>query len=161
MYRRRSPRALRPVDDVVDAHRVVGAPLVHPDELPEWILFERREGTKPLSDKPSDQGSLRHALLGRLATEGRVELLLDHDLEPFHGTDVTSVLQSDVASGLRSAMIWRMVELQIEAVAAPLLGSAEAASLALSLVARAQTMGFLPLREGRVELDRRFLEELA
>ena len=58
-------------------------------------------------------------------------------------------------------MIWRMVELQIESIEAPLLESAQAASLALSLVARAQTMGFLPLREGRVELDRRFLEELA
>jgi len=43
----------------------------------------------------------------------------------------------------------------------PLLESAQAVSLALSLVARAQTMGFLPLREGRVELDRRFLEDLA
>jgi hypothetical protein len=58
-------------------------------------------------------------------------------------------------------MIWRMVELQIESIEVPLLESAQAASLALSLVARAQTMGFLPLREGRVELDRRFLEELA
>src|SRR6266852_7237017 len=63
--------------------------------------------------------------------------------------------------GVRSAMIWRMVELQIESIEAPLLESAEVASLVLSLVARAQTMGFLPLREGRVELDRRFLEELA
>src|SRR5213595_139507 len=58
-------------------------------------------------------------------------------------------------------MIWSMVELQIEAIEAPLLESAEAASLALSLVARAQTMGFLPQREGRVELNRDFLEELA
>src|SRR5438094_4374650 len=32
---------------------------------------------------------------------------------------------------------------------------------ARALVARAQTMGFLPVREGRVELDRRFLEDLA
>ena len=54
-----------------------------------------------------------------------------------------------------------MVELQIESIERPLLGSAQAVSLALSLVARAQTMGFLPLREGRVELDRRFLEDLA
>ncbi len=58
-------------------------------------------------------------------------------------------------------MIWSMVELQIESIEAPLLGSAQAASLALSLVGRAQTMGFLPLREGRFELDREFLEELA
>jgi hypothetical protein len=58
-------------------------------------------------------------------------------------------------------MIWIMVELQIESIDAPLLRSAEAASLALSLVGRAQTMGFLPVREGRVELDREFLEELA
>jgi hypothetical protein len=58
-------------------------------------------------------------------------------------------------------MIWNMIELQIESIDAPLLESAQAASLALSLVARAQTMGFLPLREGRVELDREFLEELA
>jgi len=43
----------------------------------------------------------------------------------------------------------------------PLFESAQAVSLALSLVARAQTMGFLPLREGQVELDRRFLEDLA
>src|SRR2546429_5874435 len=54
-----------------------------------------------------------------------------------------------------------MVELQIESIERPLLGSAQAVSLALSLVARAQTMGFLPVREGRVELDRRFLEDLA
>jgi len=54
-----------------------------------------------------------------------------------------------------------MVEVQIESIEAPLLESAQAASLALSLVARAQTMGFLPLREGRFELDRAFLEELA
>jgi hypothetical protein len=54
-----------------------------------------------------------------------------------------------------------MVELQIASIEAPLLESAEAASLALSLVGRAQTMGFLPVREGRVELDGGFLEELA
>lgn len=54
-----------------------------------------------------------------------------------------------------------MVEVQIESIERPLLGSAQAVSLALSLVARAQTMGFLPLREGGVELDRRFLEDLA
>ena len=54
-----------------------------------------------------------------------------------------------------------MVELQIESIERPLLESAQAVSLALSLVARAQTMGFLPVREGRVELDRRFLEDLA
>jgi hypothetical protein len=58
-------------------------------------------------------------------------------------------------------MIWSMIELQIESIDAPLLESAQAASLVLSLVARAQTMGFLPLREGRDELDRMFLEELA
>ena len=58
-------------------------------------------------------------------------------------------------------MIWKMVELQIESIERPLLESPQAVSLALSLVARAQTMGFLPLREGRVELDRRFLEDLA
>ncbi len=57
-------------------------------------------------------------------------------------------------------MIWTMLELQIESIDAPLLRSAEAASLALSLVARAQTMGFLPPREGRVELDQAFLEAL-
>jgi len=53
-----------------------------------------------------------------------------------------------------------MLELQIESIDAPLLRSAEAASLALSLVARAQTMGFLPPREGLVELDQAFLEAL-
>ena len=58
-------------------------------------------------------------------------------------------------------MIWKMVELQIESIDAPLLESAEAVSLALSLVGRAQTMGFLPLGEGRVQLDRRFIEDLA
>jgi hypothetical protein len=58
-------------------------------------------------------------------------------------------------------MIWSMIELQIESIDAPLLESAQAASLVLSLVARAQTMGFLPVREGRVELDREFLDELA
>ena len=54
-----------------------------------------------------------------------------------------------------------MVELQIESIERALFGSVQAVSLALSLVARAQTMGFLPVREGRVELDRRFLEDLA
>jgi len=58
-------------------------------------------------------------------------------------------------------MIRSVIELQIESIDAPLLESAQAASLVLSLVARAQTMGFLPLREGRVDLDREFLEELA
>src|SRR3989442_14979784 len=58
-------------------------------------------------------------------------------------------------------MIWRMVELQIQSIEAPLFESPQAVSLALSLVARAQTMGFLPLREGRVELDRESLGELA
>jgi len=55
-----------------------------------------------------------------------------------------------------------MVELQIESVESPLLEAAPAASLALSLVARAQTMGFLPTRRNRrVELDRDFLAEVA
>jgi len=55
-----------------------------------------------------------------------------------------------------------MTELQIESIEEPLLESAAAATLALALVARAQTMGFLPEREGRrVELDRDFLNDLA
>jgi hypothetical protein len=54
-----------------------------------------------------------------------------------------------------------MIELQIESIETPLFESPQATSLALSLVARAQTMGFLPEREGRVELDRDFLVELA
>jgi hypothetical protein len=55
-----------------------------------------------------------------------------------------------------------MVELQITSIEAPLLEASSAASLALSLVGRAQTMGFLPDRQlGRIELDRDFLEELA
>jgi hypothetical protein len=55
-----------------------------------------------------------------------------------------------------------MVELQIDSIEAPLLETPPAASLALSLVGRAQTMGFLPARRrGRIELDRDFLEELA
>jgi hypothetical protein len=55
-----------------------------------------------------------------------------------------------------------MTELQIESIEAPLLESGEAATLALALVARAQTMGFLPVREGHgVELNRDFLNELA
>jgi hypothetical protein len=59
-------------------------------------------------------------------------------------------------------MIWVMVELQIESIEAPLLESGEAATLALALLGRAQTMGFLPEREGeRIELDRAFLGELA
>lgn len=55
-----------------------------------------------------------------------------------------------------------MVEIQIESIEVPLLQSGPATSLALSLVARAQTMGFLPARHGRrIELDRAFLDELA
>lgn len=54
-----------------------------------------------------------------------------------------------------------MVELRIESVEMPL-RSGPATSLALSLVARAQTMGFLPSRDGMpIELDRAFLGELA
>lgn len=59
-------------------------------------------------------------------------------------------------------MIREMSELQIASIEPPLLESGEAAALALALVARAQTMGFLPEREGhRVELNRDFLNELA
>jgi hypothetical protein len=59
-------------------------------------------------------------------------------------------------------MIREMAEFQIESIEAPLLESGEAATLALALVARAQTMGFLPEREGRrFELDRDFLGEIA
>jgi len=59
-------------------------------------------------------------------------------------------------------MIWEMFEVPIESIEEPVLESPTAASLALLLVARAQTMGFLPARAGsRIELDRRFLEELA
>lgn len=59
-------------------------------------------------------------------------------------------------------MIREMTDLQIESIEAPLLESGEAATLALALVARAQTMGFLPARAGyRVELNRDFLNELA
>jgi hypothetical protein len=55
-----------------------------------------------------------------------------------------------------------MTELQIESIEEPLLESGAAATLALALVARAQTMGFLPEREGhRVELNREFLNDLA
>ena len=59
-------------------------------------------------------------------------------------------------------MIRAVTELQIESIEAPLFASGEATTLALGLVARAQTMGFLPPREGhRVELNRDFLDELA
>lgn len=55
-----------------------------------------------------------------------------------------------------------MVELQIQSVESPLLESPGAVSLALELVARAQTMGFLPDRAGgRIEPNRAYLEELA
>jgi hypothetical protein len=65
-------------------------------------------------------------------------------------------------SGISSGMLWEMTELQIDSIEAPLLESGEAATLALALVARAQTMGFLPEREEhRVELNRDFLNELA
>jgi len=64
--------------------------------------------------------------------------------------------------GAQSDTIRSVTELQIESIEAPLLASAEATTLALGLVARAQTMGFLPPREGhRVELNRDFLDELA
>jgi hypothetical protein len=59
-------------------------------------------------------------------------------------------------------MIRAMADLQIESIEASLLDSGEAATLALALVARAQSMGFMPEREGhRVELNRDFLDELA
>jgi hypothetical protein len=55
-----------------------------------------------------------------------------------------------------------VIEVQIESIESPLLETGTAASLALALVARAQTMGFLPVRRSRrIELDRAFLEELA
>jgi hypothetical protein len=54
-----------------------------------------------------------------------------------------------------------MVEVQIMSVDDPLLEAGPAASLALNLVARAQTMGLLPMRRNRrIEVDREFLEEL-
>ena len=55
-----------------------------------------------------------------------------------------------------------MIEVQISSIETPLLETGPAASLALGLVARAQTMGFLPVRRNRrIELDRDFLAELA
>jgi hypothetical protein len=55
-----------------------------------------------------------------------------------------------------------MVELQIESVEAPLLGSPAAATLALGLVTRAHLMGFLPAqRENGLVLDGELLAELA
>jgi hypothetical protein len=55
-----------------------------------------------------------------------------------------------------------VLDVQIESIESPLLETGTAASLALALVARAQTMGFLPVRRSRrIELDRAFLEELA
>src|SRR5439155_19598215 len=79
MYRRRSPGALRPVDDVVDAHRIVRAPPVHADELPEWILFEGRVGARPLAEKGSGQRVLGRTRARCLAGESRIELVLDHE----------------------------------------------------------------------------------
>jgi hypothetical protein len=54
-----------------------------------------------------------------------------------------------------------MADLQIESIEPRLLETGEAATLALALLARAQTMGFLPPRVGRVELNRELLNELA
>jgi hypothetical protein len=55
-----------------------------------------------------------------------------------------------------------VLDVQIESIESPLLETGTAASLALALVARAQTMGFLPVRRSRrIELDSAFLEELA
>jgi hypothetical protein len=64
--------------------------------------------------------------------------------------------------GRESDRIRIVFEVQIESIESPLLETGTAASLALALVARAQTMGFLPVRRSRrIELDRAFLEELA
>jgi hypothetical protein len=55
-----------------------------------------------------------------------------------------------------------VVEIQIESIDERLLDNGEAVTLALALVARAQTMGFLPESdEPRVVLDRRFLNDIA
>ena len=59
-------------------------------------------------------------------------------------------------------MIRTMADVQIESIEVPLLQARQAAPLALRLVARAQTMGFLPTSHSdRIELDRAFLEQLA
>ena len=55
-----------------------------------------------------------------------------------------------------------MIDLQISSIDEPLLEAPDAASLAFSLVGRAQTMGFLPAQhKRRIELDREFLVSLA
>lgn len=55
-----------------------------------------------------------------------------------------------------------MVELRIESITDPLLRASRSLPLVLQLVARAQTMGFLPEGEsGRIELSREYLAELA
>jgi hypothetical protein len=54
-----------------------------------------------------------------------------------------------------------MIALQFTSVESPLLESGVAASLALRLVGRAQTMGFLPTSEGPIELDHVLLGEIA
>jgi hypothetical protein len=61
-----------------------GPPRDIPDESPKGILLERRQGTQPLPDIPPDEGGRRHPFRLGLASEGGVEILLDHGLEPFH-----------------------------------------------------------------------------
>lgn len=53
-----------------------------------------------------------------------------------------------------------MVELRVASISDPLLRAPRSLPLVLQLVARGQTMGFLPEGEGRIELSRDYLEEL-
>jgi hypothetical protein len=45
---------------------------------------DRRQRLDSLADVTPNQGSFGGSLLPRLVLEGLVEVLLDHDLEPFH-----------------------------------------------------------------------------
>jgi hypothetical protein len=53
-----------------------------------------------------------------------------------------------------------MVELRIASISDPLLGAPRSLPLVLQLVARGQTMGFLPAGGAQIELSRDYLEEL-
>jgi hypothetical protein len=53
-----------------------------------------------------------------------------------------------------------MVELRVASISDPLLGAPRSLPLVLQLVARGQTMGFLPAGGAQIELSRDYLEEL-
>jgi hypothetical protein len=73
----------------------------------------------------------------------------------------TTIRSVGQLAGRVSDTFWVMVEIQVRAIAPSLRKSPQATWLAFRLLARAQTMGFLPETEARVNLNRALLASIA